>query len=84
MKRRLALSEGGSKKASPQIDVRRLLSFMGDERICNHRFDEFDRLRLQRVRAAMADTMKILSDHDVQATVILGCVSLNQVSQLIA
>lgn len=54
--------------------VRRLLTLLGDNQLVILIFDEFDRLEVD-ARRAMADTIKALSDHDVEATIILVGVS---------
>lgn len=51
--------------------VRRLLTDLGERQPTIVIFDEFDRISNQRARRAMADTIKVMSDHDVPATIIL-------------
>jgi len=65
-----AASEGLPKKITPE-DVRRVLSQLSDSNIVFAIFDEFDRLEDQRARRTMADTIKLLSDQDIRATVII-------------
>jgi Cdc6-like AAA superfamily ATPase len=64
-------------------DVRRLLTFVGDEQTTILIFDEFDRVTNPKVRRAVADTVKVLSDHDVPTTMILVGVA-DTVGELIA
>src|SRR4029077_15132162 len=63
-------SEGLPKKITPE-DVRKVLSRLSDNNIVFAIFDEFDRLEDQKARRTMADTIKLLSDHDIRATVIV-------------
>ena len=65
-----AASEGLPKKITPE-DVRKVLSRLSDNNIVFAIFDEFDRLEDQKARRTMADTIKLLSDHDIRATVIV-------------
>lgn len=51
--------------------VRRLLTLLGHDKLIILIFDEFDRVKDVETRRAMADTIKALSDHDVNATIIL-------------
>lgn len=64
-------------------DVRRLLTFLGEEQLTILVLDEFDRIINQRARRAVADTIKVLSDHDVPTTIIIVGVA-DTVSELIA
>ncbi len=52
-------------------DVRRLLTLLGEEKLIYVIFDEFDRIIDPSVRRTMADTIKVLSDNDVKATIII-------------
>jgi len=51
--------------------VRRLLTLLGQDKLIIVIFDEFDRVQDAETRRAMADTIKALSDHDVDATIII-------------
>lgn len=51
--------------------VRRLLTLLGDEKLVIVVFDEFDRITDVETRRAMADTIKNLSDHDVDGTIVV-------------
>lgn len=51
--------------------VRRLLTLLGEDKLIILIFDEFDRIQDLGVRRAIADTVKALSDHDVEATIII-------------
>ncbi len=63
--------------------VRRLLTLLGDEKLVVVVFDEFDRITNVDVRRAMADTIKALSDHAVDATIVIVGVG-DSVDDLIA
>jgi Cdc6-like AAA superfamily ATPase len=63
--------------------VRRLLSLLGEDKLIILVFDEFDRIIDADTRRAMADTIKALSDHDVEATIIVVGVG-DSVDELIA
>ena len=63
--------------------VRRLLTLLGEDKLIILVFDEFDRITDADTRRAMADTIKALSDHDVDATVIIVGVG-DSVDELIA
>jgi len=52
-------------------DVRRLLTLMSVGALVIVIFDEFDRLMNRKVRRALADTIKALSDYDVGATLVV-------------
>jgi len=58
-------------------DVRRTLALVAHHRPVVVFLDEFDRLRSDSTTAAMADTLKTLSDQDVDATVIIVGVADN-------
>lgn len=57
--------------------VRRLLTLLGEDKLLILIFDEFDRISDLNVRRAVADTIKTLSDHAVDATVVLVGVGEN-------
>ncbi len=75
-------SEALPRKVTPE-DVRKILMVMTDNNLVILIFDEFDRLADQRARRTMADTIKLLSDHDVPATVVIVGVA-DTVDELIA
>jgi Cdc6-like AAA superfamily ATPase len=52
-------------------DVRRLLTILSDSATVIVVLDEFDRITDEKVRRAMADTIKVLSDNSVPATLVL-------------
>jgi hypothetical protein len=52
-------------------DVRRTLEQLAKELILVPVFDEFDRIHDRRVRTLMADTIKMLSDYSVPATIVI-------------
>lgn len=64
-------------------DIRRLLVLLGTDKMVILIFDEFDRLDDLGARRAMADTIKALADHDVEATIVLVGVA-DSVEELIA
>jgi Cdc6-like AAA superfamily ATPase len=64
-------------------EVRRLLTLLGEEKLIILIFDEFDRIQDLDTRRAMADTIKALSDHDVEATIIIVGVG-DSVDEIIA
>lgn len=68
-------------KVSPD-DLRRLFTFMGDDKILIVVLDEFDRLNAS-TRRAVADTIKTFSDHAVPVTIILVGVA-ESITDLIA
>lgn len=47
------------------------MTLLGDEKLVIVVFDEFDRLTDPDARRAIADTIKTLSDHDVDATIVI-------------
>jgi Cdc6-like AAA superfamily ATPase len=59
-----------SENAGPD-EVRRLLSLLAETGLIIIIFDEFDRIMDQTTRRMMADTIKALSDHDVDVTVVI-------------
>ena len=64
-------------------DVRSLLTRVGAHQLLLVILDEFDRLPTDRVRRAVADTIKTLSDHTVPATLVIVGVA-ETVGELIA
>lgn len=63
--------------------VRRVLTLLGEDKLIILVFDEFDRIQDEDTRRAMADTIKSLSDHDVEATIIIVGVG-DSVDEIIA
>lgn len=51
--------------------VRRLLTLLGEGKLIIVIFDEFDRIQDVATKRAMADAIKALSDHNVEATIII-------------
>jgi Cdc6-like AAA superfamily ATPase len=78
----VAASETLRENVTPD-GVCRLLTHLGEAQVVIIIFDEFDRLKNQKARRAMADTIKALSDYDVPATLILVGVA-DTVDELIA
>ena len=64
-------------------DVRRMLTLLSSGKIVIIIVDEFDRLATNELRRAIADTIKMLSDHAVEATLVLVGVA-DSVDELIA
>lgn len=64
-------------------DVRRLLTKLSQDAILIVILDEFDRLPEGEIRSLFADTIKVLSDHSVFATLILVGVA-DSVDELVA
>jgi Cdc6-like AAA superfamily ATPase len=65
------LADELTKKAVTPDDIRRLLMPLGQRLIMVLIFDEFDRIADPSIRRMFADTIKALSDHAVQVTVVL-------------
>jgi Cdc6-like AAA superfamily ATPase len=64
-------------------DIRRLLTIVSDSAMVIVVFDEFDRISDEKTKRAMADTIKVLSDNGVPATLVIVGVA-DSVSGLIA
>jgi Cdc6-like AAA superfamily ATPase len=64
-------------------DIRRVLTDLAEGVILVPIFDEFDRIHDQATKIAMADTIKMLSDYSVKATVLMIGVA-DSIEQLIA
>jgi Cdc6-like AAA superfamily ATPase len=63
--------------------IRRILTLLSDTGVVIAIFDEFDRIIDPMVRRTMADTIKTLSDHDVNVTLIIVGVA-DSVQELIS
>jgi hypothetical protein len=66
----LKINQTIDKNVSPD-DIRRILGSLSRNRIIGIVFDEFDRLPPGKMSTLLADTIKAMSDHSVQSTIVI-------------